>query len=297
LRSRNLFRYSFFDTHTHFFPSKLLNTIWEYFEKHYWPIYRKGTPENLAKLLTTDYGINRYLVLNYAHKSGIAGSLNDWTSHFCKAQERKGKAVPVGTIHPDDQNKTEEMIRIFKDYGFAGIKLQLMVTDFHIWDSRMEPVYEKILEFNRILIVHIGTGPTYSNYNPGKSIECPYVGIKHLKQFLNSYPNIKIIVPHLGAAEYEEMWGLIHDFPNLYFDTAMIGVINNPAFEDGLSSIKNESLYEISDRILFGSDFPNIPYDYNYSIQGWLKREMNTAFYEKLFFRNAEKLFSDYLGR
>ena len=161
----------------------------------------------------------------------------------------------------------------------------------------MESVYEKILEFNRILIVHIGTGPTYSNFNPGKSIYCPYVGVKHLTQFLNSYPNIKIIVPHLGAAEYEEMWGLTHDFHNLYFDTAMIGVIDNPAFDDGLSSINNERLYEISDRILFGSDFPNIPYDYQNSIQGWLQRDMDQSFYEKLFFRNAEKVFSDYLGR
>ena len=75
----------------------------------------------------------------------------------------------------------------------------------------------------------------------------------------------------------------------------MIGVKDNPAFNDGLDSFKNEEINELSDRILFGSDFPNIPYQYENSIQGWLQREMEPSFYEKLFFRNAELLFSDYL--
>ena len=88
---------------------------------------------------------------------------------------------------------------------------------------------------------------------------------------------------------------LTNQYPNLYFDTAMIGVKDNPAFDDGLSSFDNDLLYHISDRILFGSDFPNIPYDYQNSIQGWFQRDMEPSFYEKLFFRNAERLFNDFI--
>ncbi len=287
-------KFCLFDVHTHFFPEQLLTKIWNYFERYYWPIYRKETPEKLIDFLKIEYNVNHLLVLNYAHKKGIAQSLNDWTFNFCSASNRKGIAIPVGTIHPDDRDNSEEMVRLFEELGFAGIKLQLMVTDFHIWDKRMDPVYEMILEYNKVLIVHIGTGPKYSNYNPGIEIECPYVGIKHFKLFMEKYPDMKVIVPHLGATEYEEMWALTDEFPNLYFDTAMIGVKNNPAFDDGLSSFDNDKLYEISDRILFGSDFPNIPYEYQNSIQGWLQRGMDPLFYEKLFFRNAEKLFSDF---
>jgi predicted TIM-barrel fold metal-dependent hydrolase len=293
--SEKLSKYRLFDTHTHFFPEKLLTTIWQYFDKNYWPIYRKDTPENLVKFLTQEHNINHLLVLNYAHKKGIARLLNDWTSNFCKTSDRKGITIPFGTIHPDDQNNSEEIVRLFEELGFAGIKLQLMVTDFHIWDKRMDPVYEKILEYNKVLIVHIGTGPTYSNYNPGATMQCPFVGVKHLESFMEKYPRMKVIVPHLGAAEYEEMWSLTDEFPNLYFDTAMIGVKDNPAFDDGLSSFDNDLLYHISDRILFGSDFPNIPYDYQDSIQGWLHRDMEPFFYEKLFFRNAERLFNDFI--
>lgn len=187
------------------------------------------------------------------------------------------------------------MDRIFNKLKFAGVKLQLMVTNFHIWDKRMEPVYQKILQHDKVLLVHIGTGPTYSNFNPGMTLQSPYVGFKHLRRFMENYPDMKVVVPHLGAEEYEKMWVLTEEFHNLHFDTAMIGVKDNPAFDDGMTLVDDEKLYQISDRILFGSDFPNIPYGYRNSVLGWLERDMKHSFYEKLFFRNAETLFKEYL--
>ena len=284
--------YPYFDTHTHFFPPKLLTKIWNYFEQNYWPIHKKDTPENLAQILYSEFHIEHFVVLNYAHKKGIAQEMNDWTHKFCK--DSRIKAIPFGTIHPDDDNRVNEMDRIFDNFGFAGIKLQLMVTDFHIWDKRMEPIYNKILQYDRILLVHIGTGPTHSNFNPGVTIQCPYVGFKHFRPFMQKYPEMKVIIPHLGANEYEDMWALVKEYPNLYFDTAMIGVKNNPAFDDKLTLIDDEKLYNISDRIMFGSDFPNIPYNYRNSVLGWFERNMNRTFYEKLFFRNAQSLFREY---
>ncbi|MFX0062084.1 MAG: amidohydrolase family protein [Candidatus Hermodarchaeota archaeon] len=286
--------FSYFDAHTHFFPPPLLNAIWCYFETNYWPIYRKDTPEALAQALVSEYRVKHFLILNYAHKSGIAREMNDWTYDFCSASQRSGIAIPFGTIHPSDEDRAHEMDRIFGKLRFAGIKLQLMVTDFNIWDKRMDPVYQKILQYNRILLVHIGTGPTYSNFHPGKALQCPYLGYKNLRRLMDKYPEMKVIVPHLGAQEYEQMWSLIKDFPNLYFDTAMISVKSNPAFDDQLHLVNNEILYEIADRVLFGSDFPNIPYNFRNSVLGWLERNMERTFYEKIFFRNAESLFRDY---
>jgi hypothetical protein len=284
-------KFHLFDVHTHFFPQRLFTAIWDYFENNYWPIYRKDTSENLAHALVLEYNIDHFLILNYAHKEGIARSLNDWTNTFCNLPKLKEIAIPFGTIHPNDENRSNEMDRIFENLGFAGIKLQLTVTDFHIWDKRLEPVYQKILQYDRVLLVHIGTEPTYSNFNPNVRLQSPYVGFKHLQRFLEEYPDMKIIIPHLGAEEYTEMWGLTESFPNLYFDTAMIGTKDNPTFDDKMSLIDDEKLYAIADRILFGSDFPNIPYNYHNSVLGWMERDMERSFYEKLFHNNAKTLF------
>ncbi|MDY6967738.1 MAG: amidohydrolase family protein [Spirochaetota bacterium] len=287
--------YQYFDSHVHFFPKKLLDSIWDYFENNYWPIYLKNSAEDLALKLITEFKIKNFLVLNYAHKPGIAASMNEWTHSFCSSSQLKNAAIPFGTIHPGDKNIIEEMDKIFGEFNFAGVKLQLMVTDFFIHDERMKAVYNKIIEYNRVLLVHVGTGPTYTNYHPGERLFTPFTGVKHLERFMKAYPEMKVIVPHMGAEEYDEMWPLVEIYPNLYFDTAMIGARNNTAFDDEMKDISNEQLYKMSDRILFGSDFPNIPYDYKNSILGWLDRKMEPSFYEKIFYKNAEKIFHEFI--
>jgi predicted TIM-barrel fold metal-dependent hydrolase len=284
-----------FDTHTHFFPPEIFKAIWQYFEQNYWPIYLKGTTEALANTLLMEFNVRYFLVLNYAHKKGIAKFLNDWTFKFCSTFKHGRTAVPFGTIHPDDKNCVTETERVLDSLNFAGIKLQLMVTSFHLSDQRMLPIYEKIIDLNRILIVHIGTGPNHSNFHPNQTLKCPYVGVKYLRPFLEQYPELKIIVPHLGANEFHDVWTLIEDFPNLYFDTAMVGVDDNPAFSNPLKEVTNQELHKLTDRILFGSDFPNIPYSYQNAIESWLDRRMKPSFYKKLFFENAQKLFRDYI--
>jgi predicted TIM-barrel fold metal-dependent hydrolase len=285
----------YFDVHTHFFPKKLSYAIWEYLESHYWPVYLKDTAKNLAIKLVSDFRIKHFLILNYAHKPGIAHSLNEWTNSFCSSLQLKGIAIPFGTIHPGDTGKSEEMDRIFCDFGFAGIKLQLMVTDFYISDRRMKTVYDKIIEYDKVLFVHIGTFPSYTNYFPGLKFQFPYTGVTHLERFMEEYPEMKVIVPHMGADEYEDMWKLIKKYPNLYFDTAGISVKNNSFIDDRMHFINHEQLYEISDRILFGSDFPNIGWGYRNTVLGWLEREMDRPFYEKVFYKNASRFFRGYI--
>ncbi|MHA2155743.1 MAG: amidohydrolase family protein [Candidatus Hodarchaeales archaeon] len=291
----NALKYRLFDSHTHFFPSKMFERIWGHFETKYWPIYEKGSPESLARSLITDHDVSNFVVLNYAHKEGIAQFLNNWTHTFCSSFTAGKYAIPVGTIHPDDKDRVIETERILETLNFAGIKLQLMVTSFYISDKRLLPVYQKLLEYDRILIVHVGTGPDHSNFHPNMTLESPYVGIRYLRPFLEQFPELKVIVPHLGANEFHEMWMLIEDFPNLYFDTAMVGVQNNPAFSDPLADIENQELTKLADRLLFGTDFPNIPYSYQNAINSWLERRMNPSFYHKLFYENAKILFRDYI--
>ena len=43
---------------------------------------------------------------------------------------------------------------------------------------------------------------------------------------------------------------------------------------------------------LYGSDFPNIPYEYERSTQGLLELDMPRGFYENIFYNNAKKLFN-----
>ena len=71
------------DAHTHIFPPKLFDRIWEYFEEHYWHIEYKLYGEQIDEFYK-EAGVERYTTLNYAHKPGISRNLNQFVHEFHK---------------------------------------------------------------------------------------------------------------------------------------------------------------------------------------------------------------------
>jgi predicted TIM-barrel fold metal-dependent hydrolase len=118
-----------------------------------------------------------------------------------------------------------------------------------------------------------------------------YVGYKHFLKFLEKYPDMIIIVAHMGAFEYKKFLSLLDKHENLYLDTTMIYIPGNIFPERKSKRPTPEDLLSYQDRILFGTDFPNIPYEYERSTKGLLEFELPRKFYEKIFYENARKLF------
>ena len=75
------------DIHVHFLPGRLMDRVWAYFdraEEHYgrpWPIrYRISEQARVARL--REFGLKAIPALSYAHKAGMAESLNAWSQEF-----------------------------------------------------------------------------------------------------------------------------------------------------------------------------------------------------------------------
>ncbi|MCK4238466.1 MAG: amidohydrolase family protein, partial [Candidatus Lokiarchaeota archaeon] len=79
---------------------------------------------------------------------------------------------------------------------------------------------------------------------------------------------------------------------NMYLDTTMIYIRDNIFPERKIKRPKPEVLLSYQDRILFGSDFPNIPYSYENSLLGLLDLDLSRNFYKDIFYKNAKKLFN-----
>jgi len=107
--------------------------------------------------------------------------------------------------------------------------------------------------------------------------------VKRVKVILKHYPNLKLVIPHLGTEEMDEFFDLMEEHKNLWMDTTMMlaGYFPN---QPSLKKIE-----KLSDRILYGSDTPNIPYPLDVemkNIKKWFSKDVQ----EKLFFKNAQKL-------
>lgn len=267
------------DVHAHFFPDSLFRAIWKWFEKYGWHVRYQVMADEVVSLLK-EQGIERFAVLNYAHKPGMSESLNSWTYEFCK---KHPEAIPFGTVHPDDENVGKILDRCFQDHHFFGIKLHCHVMAIRPDDERMFPIYEKVVEYDRVITLHAGKGPGLPGYQEKTEL---ISGARFVRPILKKFPKLKLIVPHLGADEFDAFFDLMEEFPNLRMDTTMALAGHFP-FE-----IPWEKIEQFSDRILYGSDFPNIPYERDMEIKNISSSVLSPEAKQRILGENARTLLS-----
>ncbi len=263
------------DAHAHFFPQKMFEAIWDYFESGGWSIAHKGPVDELPARLAA-HGVSAFTVLNYVRRPGQARELNDWTRGFAAAHPG---AIPFGTVHAADPDPWAAVAPFLEEHGFRGIKIQPLVSSFGVDDERLAPVLDRLAEMGKILVVHAGTAP-YAN---------EWVGLDRLERVLDRRPNLTVILPHLGAYEVERAFMLLEKFPALHLDTTMIFV--NTTLFNAQARCEPAMIERYADRIMFGSDFPNVPYPYEEALASIMRLDISEDARNKIFYHNAARLF------
>lgn len=265
------------DVHTHFFPKELFQAIWDYFETHsrgLWFINYKIAGEEYIHTLK-GFGVKRFTSLVYPHKMGVAAHLNDF---IIESKQKYSEIIPFGTLYSKDENLLQMAEELFLIHNFYGLKMHPFVSKDHIDDPAYFPVYELMESTGKILLCHPGSAPVFSDKT----------GYQRIERILKQFPELIMIIAHCGAYEYQEYSRIASEYPNVYFDTAM-NFVQTPVFVNNGPSL--EFINKHKDRLLFGSDFPNIPYDYDEQIKGIQKLPLDPFIKEQIFYKNAQKLF------
>src|SRR5262249_50099064 len=133
-------------------------------------------------------GVERFAFFSYAHRAGMARDLNRWLRDTA---ERFPDSIPLGTVHPDDDDPAGLVDEACASWGLAGIKLHVQVQRFYPDDPRMHQVYERLVALDRVLVIHVGTGP-HTNV---------YTGLDGFARVLARYPRLRASICHMGAFE------------------------------------------------------------------------------------------------
>lgn len=244
-----------FDVHTHFLPEPMLRKVWAYFdaaEHNYgvpWPVsYRGDDDARLAQLRAM--GVERFTALVYAHKAGMAAWLNEWALDF--ADSVPG-CLPTATFYPEP-GAADYVVEAL-ERGARVFKIHLQVGDFDPRDPLLDEAWGLLSDAGAAVLVHCGSAPL-----PGR-----FTGPGPIGEVLAAFPHLPAIVAHLGAGEFAEFLAMGE---RVWLDTTM-------ALTDFMQALRPfppellPRLRELSaqGRILFGSDFPNIPYPYAHQVQ------------------------------
>ena len=122
----------------------------------------------------------------------------------------------------------------------------------------------------------VGTGPVGNEF----------VGLALFRKLRQRFPELPVNVTHMGALEYQGFMELLDDHPNLYLDTAF-------TFYPGLPGSFNLSpgyLERYQDRIVYGSDFPNLILPREIELDCLLGYNLPQTFYDSVFWANARRI-------
>jgi predicted TIM-barrel fold metal-dependent hydrolase len=270
----------YFDAHTHLHPPRLFAAIRRWFDEHTdWNLRGPTEPAEVAAALRAA-GVERFVFFSYAHRPGMARELNRWLRETARGLP---DGIPLGTVHAGDDDPAAIVEEACGDFGFAGIKLHIQVQGFAADDPRILPACERLAALGRVLVIHVGTGPHAS----------PFTGVARLASVLERLPTLRAVVCHMGAFETRMALALLDRFPNLHLDTTMAlteASLPYTGIDPGV--VSNADLVRHQTRIVFGSDFPNLPYPYDEERRGLWARDLPLEVYRRIFYENARTLFS-----
>jgi cytosine/adenosine deaminase-related metal-dependent hydrolase len=240
------------DVHTHFMPESVLRKVWGYFDSLgpltgglEWPItYRKEEDERVA--LIREFGVRAFTAMLYPHKPGMARWLNSWAVDFAG---RTPDCLHTSTLFPEAG--VEDYVREALDAGARVFKAHVQVGAYDPASELLDGAWGLLAEAGTPVVIHCGSGPA-----PGK-----FTGPEPIARVLARHPRLRLVIAHMGMPEYEDFLDLAERYGEVRLDTTMAFT----DFAEELAPFPRRALprlADLGDRILLGTDFPNIPYPY-----------------------------------
>lgn len=268
------------DVHTHFMPVNVLAKVWEHFDRagplvgRAWPItYRGDESDRLLRLRSM--GVRRFTSLLYPHKPDMASWLNTWAADFAA---RTPDCLYSATFFPEPG--AGEYVRAAIEAGARVFKAHVQVGGYDVGDPLLDEVWQALSDSGTPVVAHVGSGPV-----PGRR-----TGPEPVRRLLRRHPSLQLVIAHLGMPEYEEFLGLAERYDGVHLDTTMAFT----DFAEELAPFPRQLLPRLRDagsKVLFGSDFPNIPYGYGHQLEALARLELGDDWMRAVLWHNGARTF------
>lgn len=244
------------DLHVHFMPDRVQQKVWGFFDRlpemgePAWPIaYRYSDEERVAILQRI--GVTAFSTLNYAHRPGMAKFLNEYSRAFAAHHEG---AIHSATFFPEPgvENDVAQVL----DEGAQIFKVHIQVGAFSALDPRLASSWELLAQAGVPVVMHCGSGPHGGEFT----------GPSPIYELVERYPELVLVIAHMGMPEYDEFAELARRAPNVYLDTTMVGTAYAQRHFAPIPDGYVETMAELANKVVLGTDFPTIPYSYSHQI-------------------------------
>lgn len=171
---------------------------------------------------------------------------NQWVVDLCKEQPKLTAFVSADpwALSPDEG--VEHLRDMVENHGARGIKMHNVLQDFDANDERMHPIYRACIDLGIAVVAHSGPGRLGQTYAEPQA----FAGV------LRNFPDLKLVLAHMGGGAWKQTLEIANAFPNVRFDLCeVIGWVNAsnaPNWEQFAKLILEIGPH----RVLGGTDFP-----------------------------------------
>jgi uncharacterized protein len=158
---------------------------------------------------------------------------------------RPDQLVGFLSVDPTQEGWEQEMDDGHQRLGLKGIKLLPMYAGFRPCDPELDPLWAYAQKHSLPVLLHTGT--TFISQAP---IECTLP--RHIDPVATRFPDVKIVLAHLGHPYEGECVAVIRKHPNVYAD---VSALHYRPFQL-YNSLMLVQEYGVYDKLLFGTDYP-----------------------------------------
>jgi len=194
--------------------------------------YRQAAPEETRTIV-------------FGGKAKLSGMWVDDTYIAEYVAKHPDTLIGFLSVDPTQPNWQDELRHGHEELGLRGIKLLSMYAGFRPDDSILDPLWEYASRHQLPVLLHTGT--TFIAQAP---LECTLP--RHLDPVATRFPDVRMILAHLGHPYEGETVAVIRKHPNLYADISALYYRPFQLYQ----SLMLVQEYGIWNKILFGTDYP-----------------------------------------
>ncbi len=191
------------------------------------------------------------------------------------------------SVDPTQPGWQDELVQGHREYGLRGIKLLPMYAGFHPQDAELDYLWEYATRHQLPVLLHTGT--TFVAQAP---LECTLP--RHLDPVATRFPEVRIIMAHLGHPYEGEAIVVARKHRNVYCDLSALHYRPFQCYH----SLMLVQEYGVWDKVLFGTDYPFTTVNatvaglrkLNEMLEGSALPRLNRDAIERLIYRDSREL-------
>ncbi|MEE2659411.1 MAG: amidohydrolase family protein [Candidatus Latescibacterota bacterium] len=171
------------------------------------------------------------------------GNINDAVAEFVTAHP--DRLIGFASVHPFDPQGLEELERCRTELGMKGLKLGANYQNFDPLEPRALALYDEAQRHGLPVMLHQGTSPV-------RDAPIRYAHPLIVDEIAMRYPELRVIMAHLGHPWQVETCTVIRKHPHVYADLSANFYRPFSFWEQMVKATE----WNVLPKILFGTDYP-----------------------------------------